>query len=298
MRTPDHEQVTSFRKTCKNRGSFEQSGCTLRSVYLFVYAAICWGTTPLLDFTRRGTTRCEILHFVSSRQMLDQVVDTYKSLMTLPSTLTTPYILPLQPHVIYILKILLDAQVFYILPSSQYYALNPRALPREVFVQDCDDVALPTSSGHFTTAETGIPKKRKGRPSKREKAKKAKDALATLKNWHDKTEESSDAGQPLTSASRETYRKEKSELLDGLDDGEGRQLLERVNHAVLGRMRKVDQLAAEKGLEVGGEGGERTGLARVEKAVQGMVGGKNVGLLGLLDGGGLDETAVSDVEVD
>jgi hypothetical protein len=211
--------------------------------------------------------------------------------------------------VIYILKILLDAQVFYILPSSQRYALNPRALPREVFVQDCDDSVPLAGSGHFAIPEIGIPKKRKGRPSKREKTKKAKDALATLKNWLDKTEHepySSDGGtsastirgQPSVSnppsAARETYRKEKSDLLEGLDNEEGRRLLERVNQTVLVRMRKVDQLAAEKGLEVGGEGGERTGLSRVEKAVQGMVGGKNAGLLGLLDGGGLDETALSD----
>ena len=49
-------------------------------------------------------------------------------------------------------------------------------------------------------------------------------------------------------------------------------------------MRRIDRMAAERGLEVGGEGGERTGLARVEKAVTSHGGG----LLNLLEGAGLD----------
>ncbi len=53
-------------------------------------------------------------------------------------------------------------------------------------------------------------------------------------------------------------------------------------------------MAAEKGLEVGGEGGEKTGLARVEKAVeelrQGTGVGASGGILGLLEGAGMDMT--------
>jgi hypothetical protein len=62
-------------------------------------------------------------------------------------------------------------------------------------------------------------------------------------------------------------------------------VLERANQAILGRMKKIDQMAAERGLEVGGEGGERTGLARVERAVTHMESG---GLLRLLEGAGLE----------
>ena len=46
-------------------------------------------------------------------------------------------------------------------------------------------------------------------------------------------------------------------------------------------------MAAEQGLEVGGEGGEMTGLLRVEKAVKEFQEGKSRGgILALLDGAG------------
>jgi hypothetical protein len=44
-------------------------------------------------------------------------------------------------------------------------------------------------------------------------------------------------------------------------------------------------MAAEKGLEVGGEGGESTGLGRVERAVGELAQGKP-GMLGLTEGAG------------
>ena len=66
---------------------------------------------------------------------------------------------------------------------------------------------------------------------------------------------------------------------------------ERANGAVLARLKKIDEMAAERGLEVGGEGGEQTGLARVERAVkefcEGKAGSKG-GILNLLEGAGRD----------
>lgn len=52
---------------------------------------------------------------------------------------------------------------------------------------------------------------------------------------------------------------------------------------VLKRLQKVDAKAAEHGLEVGGVGGEITGLARVERAVLDDTIG---GILGLSEGSG------------
>lgn len=113
-------------------------------------------------------------------------------------------------------------------------------------------------------------------------------------------------------ASRNTYRTNKFLLLDVLNPvgppvqgtlGEaaaeeelharevGRQALMKANAAVLARLRRIDELAAQKGLEVGGAGGDRTGLERVERAVRemGRVGfaGRRGGVLGLLEGGGM-----------
>lgn len=70
-----------------------------------------------------------------------------------------------------------------------------------------------------------------------------------------------------------------------------REALVRANDAVLARLKKIDEIAAERGLEVGGEGGEKTGLARVDRAVKECKGG-NVGsrggILNLLEGAGLE----------
>jgi len=54
--------------------------------------------------------------------------------------------------------------------------------------------------------------------------------------------------------------------------------------AVLGRLKKIDAMAEERGMEVGGEGGELTGLGRVERAAADS--GKG-GILGLSQGAGL-----------
>jgi hypothetical protein len=70
---------------------------------------------------------------------------------------------------------------------------------------------------------------------------------------------------------------------------DGQEVLERANYAVLSRLKKIDEMAAEKGLEVGGEGGDRTGLERVERAVAELEEGSRQkgGILNLLEGGGI-----------
>ena len=221
--------------------------------------------------------------------------------------------MPLQPHANYILNHLLSEKVFYILPSLSYYPLNPRDLPREVFTQDHEGPDSFTtrdynqlSIGAVTPGEVS---KKKGRPKKSEKLKKAKNALISLENWLEDTAHSPRTQMPCAepssstdvlpsnqpSTSRQTYRSQKTALLGRLDTEEGRRIVDRVNDAVLARMRRIDQLAAEKGLEVGGEGGEHTGLSRVEKAVNGLrrEGGGGGGLLELLEGVGLDDNSLT-----
>lgn len=85
----------------------------------------------------------------------------------MPDTLTKDPTLALQPYARYVLSCLLRDQVFFILPKSDLYAGNPRELPREILTED-DIVA---------------PEKRKGRPTRREKGKKARVAMEELDKW-------------------------------------------------------------------------------------------------------------------
>jgi hypothetical protein len=213
--------------------------------------------------------------------------------------------------------------VFYVLPVSQLGSYNPRVLPREVYIEDGNEAgqrdarSLPLESeldpGFSSTQEDTmtpirVPKK-KGRPSKRDMAKKAKDAIAGLDRWLDRTDSVSRVaggggtgpsrarGHALLShaptVSRANYRTQKTRVLDALlerEDDEGLEALERANMTVLARLRRIDTMAAEKGMEVGGEGGELTGLGRVERAVGELRRGGKGGILGLSEGAGIPTT--------
>lgn len=232
----------------------------------------------------------------------------------------------LAPYASQVVSALVNAKAFYVLPVSGLGSYNPRMLPREVFIEDVDEMSqrdarvLPMGSEvdppstslddtqEDATTPTRVPKK-KGRPSKRDIAKRAKDAIAGLDRWLDRTESvgrvaggggggsgpSRARGHaPLSHAhapavSRESYRAQKTRVLDALlekEGGEGMEALELANVAVLARLKKIDALAAEKGMEVGGEGGELTGLGRVERAVGEVRTGTKGGILGLSQGAG------------
>jgi hypothetical protein len=243
-------------------------------------------------------------------------IDQYASLIELPCTLTASHLLPLQPYTTYTLSVLLSTQTFHIVPESSQYPLKPRELPRERFVQDVHD-GYDSFAPNYATGKrkdwdtpTEMPKK-KGRPSKRDKAKRVKDALGILDKWLEKSGFTPQATlppdgdgtfgatalcpTPVTThvllsnpptASRVEYQAQKANFLGSLDMTS--QSLQRANQAVLVRMRKIDEMAAEKGLEVGGEGGERTGLIRVERAVAGLANDEK-GILGLLEGAGMED---------
>ncbi|KAF7970534.1 hypothetical protein HWV62_23791 [Athelia sp. TMB] len=251
-------------------------------------------------------------------------IDHYSSLLSLPQILLGE-LTPLQPHTVFILSSLIKSQVFYILPSSDLHALNPRLLPREIFVQDGFEISVEPTPDQAGVEPDAPVKKKKGRPTKRDKKKKAILALQQVDKWLEKNSVTiqppeGSADLPVTAhvlmsnppaATLDKYRVQKTLLLEAITADSGadcvpaQQALERANNSVLARLRKLDEMAAEKGLEVGGEGGDRTGLERVERAVaelrtdEGGVAPKG-GILGLLEGGGLanadSEHAVSSID--
>lgn len=205
---------------------------------------------------------------------------------------------------------LTSQQAFAILPYSLLCAQNPRLLPRELIQLDVPDGLVEDHSAS----------KKTGRPSKCEKTQKSRLAVNALNNWtetnaiparsivkdpagapsaDDITEgdfvlfdHNGQRSDPLTHKllserpmeSLHDYRAKKDVLVTGLC---GSELLPHANQKVLTRLKEIDALAAEQGLEVGGEGGDRSGLERVEKAVSSLGTGKK-GLLGLLEGEGLE----------
>ena len=224
------------------------------------------------------------------------ITDQYDLLIELPKAVSPV----LAPYASQILSTLINARAFYILPVSRLEPYNPRTLPREVYVEEETAETTPLSEMELDhpvsgTSTTRVPKK-KGRPSKRDIAKKTKDAVAGLGRWLERTEPVGQAGPSRVprsqehgpTVSRASYRAQKERLVSALlegESGEGVQALERANMAILGRLKKIDAMAAEKGMEVGGEGGESTGLARVERAVGELAEGK-AGILGLTEGAG------------
>lgn len=251
----------------------------------------------------------------------------------MPQALIGPDLLPLKPYASFVLSALVKARAFHILPCSELRPYAPSVLPREIFVEDGQQAAvLAALAGESSESKTSRPPKKKGRPSKREKMKKAREACVSLEKYLDKNTvtllpeptwpEHPTAGSSVTAldttktthilvahpptTTRDNYRSQKAQLLDVLvnhtpataaashisEHSGGRQMIERANEAVLARLQMIDEIAAERGLEVGGEGGEKTGLARVQRAVRNLYASGNDdqrgGILGLLEGAGLD----------
>ncbi|KAH8119947.1 hypothetical protein DFH11DRAFT_1557421 [Phellopilus nigrolimitatus] len=235
-------------------------------------------------------------------------LDTLESLLDFPASLTDLEE-ALRPHTIYVLQTIRPK--FLVLPPTTLYAQNPRSLPREVLSSEVETTEL-------TEGSTG--KKKTGRPSKAEKAQRVRAAVSGLDRWLEKSSypatdaqaaadpagaagrlrDGSQAGaeaetgtggqtthimlsqRPITSLN--TYRAKKTEVISALDAGGGGDALDRAGSRVLNRLKEIDAAAAERGLEVGTEGGALSGIERVESAV----GERRV--LGLLEGGGLSST--------
>jgi hypothetical protein len=222
----------------------------------------------------------------------------------------------LAPYASQVLSALQKATVFYILPASRLEPYNPRVLPREVYVEDEEETVQRHGSGLPSESELDLPvsassgtqedgmaaakvPKKKGRPSKQAIAKRTKDAIAGLDRFLERTDSVASVGcgsgsgagtnrarghvllSHAPTVSRANYRVQKMRVLSALEGGEGMEALERANMAVLSRLKRIDAMAAEKGMEVGGEGGELTGLGRVERAA------RDGGLLSLTEGAGV-----------
>ncbi|KAH9858080.1 hypothetical protein C2E23DRAFT_865052 [Lenzites betulinus] len=237
-------------------------------------------------------------------------IDLYQDMLSISAALEDSDLQPLKPYVTHILAKMLDAH----------------SLPREILVLDGQEhfttLQAPTPNASTQDPGPSAPPKKKGRPSKRDKMRKAKEALLSLERYVDRTyvalpanlPNSHMAWDPTTpnlvpvhtghalfaqapAGSLANYSAHKNELLATLHtdppDGPQHAALRRANEAVLERLKRIDEMAAENGLEVGGEGGEKTGLARVEKAVNelreraGM--GATGGILALLEGAGMVE---------
>ena len=224
------------------------------------------------------------------------------SFKTLSDSLESEPLLPLKLPVCYILSVLLKNQIFFIVPHSDLNPLNPRTLPREIFID----------GHHLLPVAVNAPKK-KGRPPKRDKAKKAKTALEALDSWLDRTANTSaNVSLPIdhnhvpsethfvaaypTTMSLARYQTEKSSLLNSINADvqfgslQTQSTIERANRFILERLKSANQLDSLGGLLLP-SGEELVGISRVERALEeltcptGSKGG--VGALGLLEGAGI-----------
>ncbi|TFK36865.1 hypothetical protein BDQ12DRAFT_608927 [Crucibulum laeve] len=219
-------------------------------------------------------------------------VDHYLSLKALPGVLTTEQLLPLQPRVICILSRLLTDQVFCILPRSELRPMNPGSLPREIYIE----------AGTVLPIDPNAPKK-KGRPTKRDKAQKAKAALDGLDRWLEKTSCTTDGPREFNGMSFSApmthslvkqapamavveYQVQKSQLLEYLDPADGRPssgrtALKNASEQVVGRLKEAEELMPANETEAGAASSAVAGMQRIER-----VRGERGGVLSLLEGGG------------
>ncbi|KAJ7275201.1 hypothetical protein B0H12DRAFT_1086213, partial [Mycena haematopus] len=165
-------------------------------------------------------------------------IDHYTSLIAMPNTLTTPYLAPLQPVASYVVSSLVNAQVFHLLPSSDLGALNPRDVPREIYVEE-------------GLIDNNQPQ-RKGHQSKRDKVIKARTALDAIGRW---LEQSPSATGPRTTLSQ--YEAQKARLLEEI--GPEAPGLREASQGVVDRLREAQE-TMEGDVEVW------PGLARLQAA--------------------------------
>ncbi|KAG6381037.1 hypothetical protein JVT61DRAFT_5433 [Boletus reticuloceps] len=134
-----------------------------------------------------------------SPRVPDVTQDLYQDIEMLPDALDAEFLRPIRPHVVYVQSKLLQAQAFHILPRAETHPLNPRALPREVVVEDAE-----------ATTSTAQGRKKKGRPSRRERIKKARDSLVALDGWRE------DVLGSQPSVARGRYVMAKSAFMDAI----------------------------------------------------------------------------------
>jgi hypothetical protein len=177
----------------------------------------------------------------------------------LPEAVANTHVQNLQPYTTFILSCLWKDQVFFILPKNELESLNPPDLPRELFAHE-GPISNPESDSQ----------KRKGRPTGREKSKKARAALQGLDEWIAKPSTSIENG-PLYE-----YQAAKSSMMNTLAPATA---MDGVNAFVLERLHAAQESVPirEREADV-----DNVGITRIEKAVE--CGGW--GILSLLEGAG------------
>ncbi|KAL0578611.1 hypothetical protein V5O48_003402 [Marasmius crinis-equi] len=207
--------------------------------------------------------------------------DHYASLLSLPNVLNSEQLKPLRPSVCYILDQLSKSETFFIIPSSETGPQNPRSLPREVYL-DQNTISV---VGNTTTNNSG---NKRGRPTKRDKVKKAKAALEGIDKWIQKTSQSQNGQHYLLAqppqGSLAQYQDSKERLLSVMGAIPVPDKEEAIVHAsqeVLERIKQAQELIATEEAGVRTIDSNRsTGVERLNAEI-----GNEKGLLDLLKGG-------------
>ncbi|KAJ7071183.1 hypothetical protein C8F01DRAFT_1109459, partial [Mycena amicta] len=168
-------------------------------------------------------------------------IDHYNALLQLPSTLTNAFLAPLQPFASYVLSSLIQGNAFHLLPSSELGAMNPRELPREIFVEE--------------GLIDGNQPLRKGQYSKRDKVVKARAALDTVGRWLQQEPAA------LSGTTGIEYQRQKRLLLDEIG---GDPSLQEASASVAARLREAHEQESDVP--------QWTGLERVQAAAAGVPG--------------------------
>ncbi|KAF9270051.1 hypothetical protein L218DRAFT_992716 [Marasmius fiardii PR-910] len=235
-------------------------------------------------FTTQPSGLSPSLHSVNC---IPVAYDHYSSLLSLPDTLNSEQLKALRPIVCYILHQMVQSDVFHILPHSDLGPYNPRNLPREVYL-DQNTIAAPTYPD-MNTEGADTAEKKKGRPSKRDKVKKAKVALEGLDKWLHKTSHRnfpSNNGHYLLEQPPQSsllqYQNSKEQVISAMKTtaiSDGKEFLVSSGREVLERVKQAQGMI---GAEDGGDTSSNrrtTGVERLQKAM-----GDEKGLLGLVKG--------------
>jgi hypothetical protein len=207
--------------------------------------------------------------------------DHFKRIASLSESLSSPELISLREPVIYVASTMVKDRVFYILPASNLGPENPRYLPREVLVGDSNSELDPDTP------------KKKGRPSWRDKARKAQMALEGLDSWLNSMQGGSAAEltmSPIPYDDLVQYHENKSELIAVLEDSGNTEAVTQANIEILGRLQEAQTIQRENDVQESSvERLQFGGVERVVQAVQELEkGGPSArgGVLRLLEGTG------------
>ena len=190
--------------------------------------------------------------------------------------MNSDHLKPLKSSVCYLLNQMVSSKTFFMLPSSDSGPQNPRSLPREVYLdQNTISVVGSTANGES----------RKGRPTKRDKVKKAKVALEGIDKWIHKTSQPQRGEHYLLAqppqGSLTQYQDSKELLLSAMeliDVPDRREVITSSSHEVLERVKQAQELInSEESRSKMTDSTQSTGVERLQAEIR-----DEKGLLGLV----------------